>query len=216
MAYHPIIFKPLKRINMIDRVGETIGKCLMNSISVYCPHTSLDACDGGINDWLVDGIVEGEELLNKRPILVLPQHREYPNSGMGRFIKFKQAITFESLVQRVKKHLSLKSLRIAIPQNKHLNSPIASAAICAGSGFSILNKVEEDEGDNTSMAYFTGEMSHHEILEALSRGIFVILGEHSNTERGFLSKHLQPKLQNMLEETQVFCSSSDKDPILII
>ena len=37
-----------------------------------------------------------------------------------------------------------------------------------------------------SNVWLTGEMSHHEVLDAVHAGTTVILAEHSNSERGFL------------------------------
>ncbi|XP_010334756.2 NIF3-like protein 1 isoform X2 [Saimiri boliviensis] len=61
-----------------------------------------------------------------------------------------------------------------------------------------------------------GEMSHHDILDAASQGINVILCEHSNTERGFLSdlrdmlgSHLENKINIILSET-------DRDPLQVV
>lgn len=61
-----------------------------------------------------------------------------------------------------------------------------------------------------------GEMSHHDILDAASQGINVILCEHSNTERGFLSDlrdmlgaHLEKKINIILSET-------DRDPLHVV
>ena len=58
---------------------------------------------------------------------------------------------------------------------------VSSIAVCAGSGSSVLKGVEAD-------VYITGEMSHHEVLDAVSCRRTVILCEHSNTERGYLLK----------------------------
>ena len=46
---------------------------------------------------------------------------------------------------------------------------------------------------------------------------FYILGEHSNTERGYLSAVLKDKLESMLKQDgiQVVVSQVDKDPLVI-
>lgn len=64
--------------------------------------------------------------------------------------------------------------------------------------------------------FLTGEMSHHEVLDATSRGISVILCEHSNTERGYLTimKH---KLQQVLgNNINISVSDVDCDPLVIV
>lgn len=56
VAYHPPIFQPLRRL-----VGGSVAvRLLERGIAVYSPHTALDAAPGGVNDWLAEGIGEGE------------------------------------------------------------------------------------------------------------------------------------------------------------
>lgn len=94
--------------------------------------------------------------------------------------------------------------------NFFLESSISTVALCAGSGASVLAGVKAD-------LYLTGEMSHHEVLDACQKGINVILCNHSNTERGFLSE-FAPKLQNSLLEgkVNVIVSQIDRDPLTIV
>lgn len=49
IAYHPVIFKPLRKLTMEDAKDETLLKCIAEGISIYCPHTALDACNPGSN-----------------------------------------------------------------------------------------------------------------------------------------------------------------------
>lgn len=82
-----------------------------------------------------------------------------------------------------------------------LETLISSAAICAGSGSSVVNGIDAD-------LYLTGEMLHHDVLEATQNGRNVILCNHSDSERGFL-KIFQSKFQN--ESLRVLVSEVDKD-----
>lgn len=68
--------------------------------------------------------------------------------------------------------------------------------------------------------YLTGEMSHHEILFAIHQAkAACVLTEHSNSERGFLAKILQPRLTHELSNSpghfsgSVFVSQADQDPV---
>ena len=64
--------------------------------------------------------------------------------------------------------------------------------------------------------WITGEMSHHEVLDAVHSGTSVILCEHSNTERGFLHV-FAAKLSNLLENNvSVQVSIVDSDPLKIV
>ena len=63
----------------------------------------------------------------------------------------------------------------------------------------------------------TGEMSHHQVLEAVSRGSAVILCEHSNTERGFLQGSYREMLREAFQgKIKVSTAEADRDPLEII
>ena len=81
--------------------------------------------------------------------------------------------------------------------------------MCAGSGASVLAGCQAD-------LWITGEMSHHEVLDAVHAGTSVILCEHSNTERGYL-KMFAKKLTGMLDNhVEVVVSEKDTDPLKIM
>ena len=54
ISYHPPIFKSLKSLNSDVLDERKLVLCLENKISVYSPHTSLDALNGGVNDFLLN------------------------------------------------------------------------------------------------------------------------------------------------------------------
>ena len=87
---------------------------------------------------------------------------------------------------------------------------IGTIAVCAGSGGSLLRSHKAD-------LWITGELSHHEALDATHSGTSVILCEHSNSERGFLRDEFRDKLSSLLEhEVQVEVSEKDSDPLFVI
>lgn len=90
------------------------------------------------------------------------------------------------------------------------DSLISTVAVCAGSGSSVLKGVKAD-------LYLTGEMQHHDVLDAVHSGTHVILCDHSNTERGYL-KMFADKLAVELcgGNVQVVLSQADRDPLQII
>uniref|UniRef100_A0A8C4L2N2 NIF3-like protein 1 n=1 Tax=Equus asinus TaxID=9793 RepID=A0A8C4L2N2_EQUAS len=102
------------------------------------------------------------------------------HTGMGRLCTLEESVSLATMVERIKRHLKLSHVRLALGVGRTLESQVKVVALCAGSGSRVLQGAEAD-------LYLTGEMSHHDILDAASQGINVILCEHSNTERGFLS-----------------------------
>ncbi|EKG17608.1 NGG1p interacting factor 3 NIF3 [Macrophomina phaseolina MS6] len=58
VAYHPIIFRGLKSLTLANSQQQSLLRLAAKGISVYCPHTAVDAAPGGLGDWLAD-IVTG-------------------------------------------------------------------------------------------------------------------------------------------------------------
>ncbi|KAL8711039.1 MAG: hypothetical protein Q9220_004420 [cf. Caloplaca sp. 1 TL-2023] len=65
VAYHPIIFRGLKSLTLSDCQQQSLLRLALEGISVYSPHTAVDAVPGGLADWLAD-IVTGH-LPNPEP-----------------------------------------------------------------------------------------------------------------------------------------------------
>jgi dinuclear metal center YbgI/SA1388 family protein len=65
VAYHPIIFRGLKSLTLADSQQSSLLRLALEGISVYCPHTAVDAVPDGMTDWLCD-IVSGK-LSNPEP-----------------------------------------------------------------------------------------------------------------------------------------------------
>ncbi|OAF70380.1 hypothetical protein A3Q56_01891, partial [Intoshia linei] len=85
---------------------------------------------------------------------------------------------------------------------------IQSIAVCVGSGASIFKDIHAD-------LLITGEMSHHDILNSISKGSSIILTEHTNCERIYMNTVLMEKLRKMVENTRIsiLYSELDRDPI---
>ncbi|XP_033747026.1 NIF3-like protein 1 [Pecten maximus] len=64
LSYHPPLFSPIKRLTQVSWKDRIITKCIENRIAVFSPHTSHDALDGGVNDWLISAF----DLQSKSPV----------------------------------------------------------------------------------------------------------------------------------------------------
>ncbi|XP_013186585.2 NIF3-like protein 1 isoform X2 [Amyelois transitella] len=201
ISYHPPIFAPLKSVVQKSWKERIVSFLLEKRISLYSPHTSWDSAVGGVNDWLATAF----DFTNVQPIIC----GSSPSVGAGRLLNLATAISLEESVAKVKQLTGLKYVRFAIGKGKTMNDKVKSVALCAGSGSSVLKGVSAD-------LYLTGEMLHHDVLDAAQKGISVILTNHSDSERGFLnvfSIDLQSRLQNKIE---VFVSKYDKDPLITV
>lgn len=201
IAYHPFLFSKFNRITQNNTQQQSLIKLIQHGISVYSPHTAVDAAIGGVNDWLVDGIANKDKLTSK--IVIQPSEGAPEGVGCGRLITFNEPITLFKAIERIK-----LSLKIDYLQYASLDSPevklIKTVAICAGSGSGVFKGVEAD-------LYYTGELSHHDALALKEQGKSVIVCNHSNTERGYLEE-MKIKLENELgNEFNFVVSKTDKE-----
>lgn len=132
-----------------------------------------------------------------------------PGHGQGRLSVLDQPVTVAAAIEKMKSHLGLSHLRLALGWGQTLESSVRSVAVCAGSGASVLRGVKAD-------LYITGEMSHHEVLAAAATGTSVILSEHSNSERGFLSVFRERLAVRLPETVNVVLSKTDRDPLEVV
>jgi len=203
VAYHPPIFDPLSELTPTKARERVILRLVESRIAVYSPHTALDAVVGGVNDWLAQGLGEGDS----RPIVpfVAPGlETAEVATGQGRLVRLRKPVKLSTLVRRIKSHLGLKKLRMA--RVGRGNPVISTVGLCAGAGGSVLGGVEAD-------VYLTGEMRHHDVLDANALGATVILCEHTNTERGYL-RILRSRLARSLGRgVEVRVARTDREPL---
>ncbi|KFP70329.1 Putative GTP cyclohydrolase 1 type 2 NIF3L1, partial [Acanthisitta chloris] len=155
----------------------------------------------------VVALLSQNSLYHKTEILLL-QKPPLPHTGMGRLCILDKPVSLSDIIERVKTHLKLPHVRTALGVGKTLESPVKKAALCAGSGSSVLKGTEAD-------LYLTGEMSHHDVLDAVHNGISVILCEHSNTERGFLSELRDMLAIHLHNKINIIVSEKDRDPLQV-
>ncbi|XP_015245299.1 PREDICTED: NIF3-like protein 1 [Cyprinodon variegatus] len=67
-----------------------------------------------------------------------------PGYGQGRLSVLDHPVTVSTAVQKMKSHLGLVNLRLALGAGRTLESSVCTAAVCAGSGASVLSGVKAD------------------------------------------------------------------------
>ncbi|CAR24670.1 uncharacterized protein KLTH0G01518g [Lachancea thermotolerans CBS 6340] len=212
LAYHPFIFPSWKRLSpWSNSQHRSAIKLIQSGISVYCPHTAVDAAKNGVNDWLAHSLVRDQSLLKSSVSIekVTPEQGELEcEVGYGRVVSFSTVVHLKDIISQVKSALEIPHLQVAV-KDPLADFEVRSVALCAGSGSGVFKALKQDVD-----LYFTGEMSHHEVLRLKEMGKAVIVCNHSNTERGFL-KHV---MQHELARAGVECivSATDSDPLVVV
>ncbi|CAB4251978.1 similar to Saccharomyces cerevisiae YGL221C NIF3 Protein of unknown function, similar to Listeria monocytogenes major sigma factor (rpoD gene product) [Maudiozyma barnettii] len=217
IAYHPFIFPSFKNIAPTKNPQHrSLLKLIQNNISVYSPHTAVDAARGGVNDWLVDGLIQFKyELIAKT--VAIERTNAYPSEediGYGRLLSLTgDGIKLSDIVSSIKQNLHIPHLQISSDYQTNKDKMIKTVALCAGSGSGVFKALSQDQQDEVDL-YYTGELSHHEVLRLKELGKTVITCNHSNTERGYLAAVMQKKLSD--QGLSVSVSSYDHDPLYVV
>ena len=201
IAYHPPIFRGLKRLDGATPRQQTLLAAIRRGIHLYAPHTALDAAVDGMSAWLAAAIAPSSTLRELRPIQ--PSAFD-PAVGMGRRAQLAQPVTLRDSLPRIKRWLGLEHVRIA----GDLDRPRTSVAVCPGSGGSVLRGLHDVD------VLITGELGHHEVLAHVSGGGAVVLTDHTNCERGFLP-HYAEMLRSRLPEITIQHAVMDRDPLAV-
>ncbi|CCK68497.1 uncharacterized protein KNAG_0B00480 [Huiozyma naganishii CBS 8797] len=219
IAYHPFVFPSWRFIDG-DRNPQHASaiQLIQQGVSVYSPHTAMDAASGGINDWLALGCVAADDrdkIVSMTPIESVA-HRDAEDAGKvgyGRLVSFRDPTPLSLLIQNVKCTLGVAHVQVALPDSVSDTSaapPVSTVALCAGSGSSVFKNIPDP---NKVDVYLTGELSHHELLRIKESGKVAIVCNHSNTERRYLREVLLGKLQS--EGIDCIVSERDRDPLVL-
>jgi dinuclear metal center YbgI/SA1388 family protein len=135
--------------------------------------------------------------------LDLPPSTGGEGVGQGRVVTLDRPIPLPTLVRRVGEHLGGARLDVAMPRDL---THVARVGFCAGAGGSLL----KDAGPID--AFVTGEMRHHDILDAHARGVAVILAGHTQTERPYLPVYRDRIRATTAGEIAWTISNADRPP----
>lgn len=158
VSHHPVIFNPIKQLD----ASSPVYLLAAHGIAAVCAHTNLDAAVGGVNDALAASL--GFE----NPVRLA----EIGDERVLRCCTLKSAMSANELAGYACERLSC-SVRLCEGKGQ-----ISKVGICSGAGGEYLAFAAAKGCD----AYITGEMKHHEMLEARALGITAIEAGHFQTE----------------------------------
>ncbi len=146
---------------------------------------------------------------------VYPLEKVPAGSGMGRIGRLKRPVTTGTLVNRIKRSLGLRKVRLASGSRGRggdgRGKLVSTAGCCAGASGSVFRAAAAAG----ATFYLTGEMRHHDALNAVASGMTVACVGHSNSERITLSR-LADKLAVTLPKLKILIAARDTDPFEIV
>lgn len=156
ISHHPVIFNALKNIPS----NSIVYRLIQNNLNALCLHTNLDLSpEFGVNTCLAEAVgVKNAEFVEDECLYI---------GGI------ENELTNKEFAENVKAALKCDGLRYTMPDKK-----VKRVAICSGSGGDLAPLAEENGAD----VLLTGEIKHHDILNANKLGIAIIDAGHFKTE----------------------------------
>lgn len=167
IAHHPLIFSPLKTLNTQTYPSNLASILLAKHCSLIAMHTNFDLTH--LNAYFASEILGFQDLIQQEFALQAKNLCE----------------NFNTLIQRIKKALNLPHIK-AVQCDEVLNSIF----IVCGSGMSVLPLIPP----HSQSCLITGDIKHHNAMEAYSLGVSLIDVGHFESEIFFaqiLGKILQ-------------------------
>lgn len=153
IAFHPLIYTPISRLQRTDRVGRILCELIARDISLLCVHTAFDAYPQGTNYLLAHKL----GLTPERPLVPSESGNGY---GMGIVARVEGGMAFEELVDRVRTVCGAP-VRFSPPPS----DPVSTVAIVGGSGDSFTSDALRCGAD----VYITADLKYHAFHAALGR-----------------------------------------------
>ncbi len=205
LTHHPMIFRPIRQINNRSMIGRRILALASNQIAYYAMHTNFDI-KGGMAELAAKKL----ELTETVPLDVTAMIEGQPE-GIGRTGWLKEVVEVRLLAETVKEQFGLKNVTVYGDVAKK----VQKVAVCPGSGKSEIENALKQEAD----ILITGDIGHHEGIDAVDMGLVIMDATHYGLEHifiEFMAGYLQGKLRETGEEPlQITCLDTGS-PITIL
>lgn len=166
VTHHPLIFSPMRSITNQNFIGRRVIRLIQHDISYYAMHTNYDILRMAE---LASDIAE----LTHTEVLETVFQEEKPE-GIGKIGMFAEKMTLEDCCNLIKEKFHLETVKVF----GDLSMKVQKAAICPGSGKSVINTALKKNAD----VLITGDIDHHEGIDAVARGLAIIDAGHYGLE----------------------------------
>lgn len=188
LTHHPLIFKGLKRVTTEDFIGRRMIRLIQKDMVYYAMHTNYDVM--GMADL-------SAEMLNLKDAKVLDVTcvADGKEEGIGRLGNLPDSMTLKECVKYTQKIFSLEQVKVFGNPDTIVNV----AAVSPGSGKSEIRNAIAAGAE----VLITGDIDHHEGIDAVAQGLCIIDAGHYGTEHIFV-EDMETYLHTKCEDVEVF------------
>ena len=197
VSHHPLMFRPVKRIDGQTMVTRCIAKAIAANIAIYSAHTNLDNADDGVNYCIAGhiGLIETSPL---RPV------NDGGQDGSGLIGILPEPMAADAFLKLIKDEFKVKCLMHNGCSPTRL---IKKVALCGGAGDFLLDDAIAAGAD----AFLTGEMGYHHFFGYENRICIGVLGHYQSEQ--YTVDLLAEILHKYLPDLRIEKTSIDTNPI---
>ena len=199
ITHHPLIFSGIKSVTTNDFIGKRVFNLVFRDVCYYAMHTNFDVM--GMADAVAD-LLE----LEKCQVLDVTFQDEISMEGIGRVGELSRTMSLEECARYVKDRCKLSCVRVfGNPEQL-----IDVVALIPGSGKSYIDLAEK----KGAQAVITGDIDHHNGLDAIEKGLVIIDAGHYGLEKIFTS-YMEEVLKRELPAIQIK-RAMEKEPFWMV
>ncbi len=172
VTHHPLIFRPLARVDVATPTGRIIASALASGLAIYAAHTSYDSAVDGLNDVLAHCLgvkVRGVLAASTNPDAAVPL------AGLGRIGTLERPMRLEALAVAAGRNLALDTVQMVGDPG----TEVCEVALCSGSGGRLVG----DFLSSSAQVYITGEIRYHQARDIAAAGRAAVDIGHFGSER---------------------------------
>lgn len=191
ITHHPLIFKPLKRINDNDFIGRRLLKLIGSGISYYAMHTNFDAAPGCMADLAAERL----RLFDCRVLEVCGETKDGVY-GIGRVGMLEEEMPLQELAGVVKTAFGLPF--VTVYGMEAFKNKVQKLAVSPGSGAGVISCALKAG----AQVLVTGDIGHHAGIDAVADGMAVIDAGHYGLEHifmDFVKQYIETEISGELE-----------------
>lgn len=179
VSHHPAIYRPISAVTDGSVAGKLALMAIERGVALYAAHTNLDRAAGGVNDALCAA-------------LGLQDAAPASPGSIGRIASLPATTSLDDFAGRARLALNAPMARVTGPGER----PIQRLYVVSGAGRHDIADAVRAGAD----CMLTGEIGHHDGIDALELGLTVVELGHYHTEWPVLQhieKHLQSQFQRL-------------------
>ncbi|MCR5487399.1 MAG: Nif3-like dinuclear metal center hexameric protein [Lachnospiraceae bacterium] len=189
ITHHPLIFKGISRVTDDDFVGRRVIRMIRKDICCFAMHTNFDiSCMG-------EEAAERLGLLDAQPLQDTGEEE-----GYGRVGRLDAPMSVLELSEHLKEALQVEDMKVF----GDLQSVVSSVAVMPGSGGSAIKDALKKKAE----VLITGDISHHQGIDAVAQGLAVIDAGHFGIEKLFIP-YMKEYLERNTRGLMVYCDDRE-------